>query len=262
MLQNNTKLLQHSLDETTQRLFSYETHADAGKESPKHNSRATSKKRSVARSNSAQTLPRRISSSSSIRSNESTRANASNRETSSKAGKSGNGQDHAAIDALRGVSIEDVQVLEETLAMVRRQLRHALLAGEACKDDMIQAKKELDVIRAERDVLVREKDISSLQNAYFGLHPSAPSSRRNSSDHHEQASNGRISPIFHDGRVDAQVQVDTLEVSGAGASVSNASRDVVDNETYRVLAAKFAHVSTVFGTTLLNFPLTFDSALP
>ena len=264
MLQNNTKLLQHSLDETTQRLFSYETHAEAAlmeRESPV---RTKSKKRFSGGSISTHALPRR-SSSSSTRSNESSRATGGTREASGKAVKNGSEQDLPPFDPPRSVPISQFRVMEDTLSMVRKELRCALLAKEALEKDLTNAEQDLEGMRAERDELVRDRDATSLENAFFGLRASASASRRTSSELPLDATSlssrptGQASPIVYDGGVDAQVQVEKSEVPVAG---DKAHHDVVDNETYHVLADKFAHVSTVLGTPFLLFARTLSHLMP
>lgn len=265
MLQNNTKLLQHSLDETTQRLFSYETHAEAALMERESAARTKSKKRSSGGSMSAHALPRRSSSSSSTRSNEPSRATGGTREASGKAVKNGSEQDLPPFDPLRSVPISQVRVMEDTLSMVRKELRSALLAKEALEEDLTNAEQELNGMRAERDELVRDRDMTSLENAFFGLCPSASASRRTSSELPQDATalsskpTGKASPIVYDGGVDAQMQVEKLDMPAAGGK---AHHDVVDNETYHVLAAKFAHVSTVLGTPFLLFARTSSQLTP
>jgi len=242
MLQHNTKLLQHSLDETTQRLFSYEAHAEsslAGNETPMNGVRSKSKKRSTARGSSEHVFPHGTGNCYSARSNESGREGGNDGElepASDKAHKAGGGEhDHAQSSAFRSVPMSDVKVIEETLAVVRTELRRVLLEKEDLDEDLVTSKQELDVTKAERDLLLRERDANSLHNAFFGLQPSASPSRRNSSEQHDKK--GKTA-IPYDRRLEERIEK------------PGDANNVTDAEDYRALAAKFARLNAVLGRSL------------
>ena len=231
MLQHNTKLLQHSLDETTQRLFSFEAHAEssqASNETPMNVVRSKSNKRLTVRGSSEHVCPHRTASSSS---NESGREGGNNQELEPASGKVAGSwkQDHAESGS---VSVSDVKVIEETLQVVRTELRRVLLEKEDLNEDLVTLKQELDVAKAERDLLLRERDANSLNNAFFGLQPSALSSRRNSIEQHDQKGK---TPIPYEGRLEG-----CIEKPGD-------PNNVIDSEDYRTLAAKLSRVNAVLG---------------
>ena len=133
-LRNNAELLQQSLDEKVQMIFEYEARLD---NAPQNHSKSRLARESNAESsNGRSSCPR------------STGAGA--------------------------VPLSQVKVMEQTLTLVRNELRKALGEKEtlmqnedALQSEMAALKQELGVVKHERDWLAQEKDKLLLQNSFY-----------------------------------------------------------------------------------------------
>ena len=232
-LRNNAELLQQSLDEKVQMIFEYEARLD---NAPQNHSKSR-----LARETNAESSNSRSSFSRSI--------------------------------SVGAVPLSQVKVMEQTLTLVRNELRKALGEKETLKqnEDALQSemaalKEELDVVKHERDWLAQEKDKLLLQNSFndsfVSARVSSDASRRSkfvspvSQDIEKvpSAEANKLSLVFqgsetkkNDANTFASLQ-EEAEVQRDPSAFSPSSHHGPDMiEEYRLLRAKYSRLSAVLG---------------
>lgn len=190
--------------------------------------------------------------------------------------ESSNSRNCSRSTGVGAVPLSQVKVMEQTLTLVRNELRKALGEKETLKqnEDALQTeiaalKEELDVVKHERDLLAQEKDKLLLQSSF-------DASRRSSlispvSQDIERVSSGvadKLSLEFqgsetkknhantHASLQEEEEEQRDLSPRSEPPSSSQFSRRGADMiEDYRLLRAKYSRLSTVLGACCRLFML-------
>ena len=164
------------------------------------------------------------------------------------------------------VPLSQVKMIEQTLTLVRNELRKALGEKEASKQsqDELQTeiaalKEELDVVKMERDSLAQERDRLELQNSFdasqHASSPKSPDVDRVEADKPSLAFAGSETKESNESaRASAQEEVGGQRVPSPHYVIPpdlHSSRPKADmiEEQYRLLQAKYGRLSAVLGVS-------------